>query len=142
MRSMRINVAQFVKEYQEAVAADLTTIECAKLLGIHPTSLYGRVQQCRKRGINLPLLKDQQARKEKYEAAAERRAARKNRKAEREARRKIRDDMRFPKVPAVEKPAPVGVDIEALSDRVADKVFDRLRDTLRFQFFVGPEITA
>lgn len=139
MRSMRINVAQFVKEYQEAVAADLTTIECAKLLGIHVSSLHGRVQQCRKRGINLPLLTDQQARKDKYEAAAERRAARENRKAEREARRALRETVTSPMPRASSTPS---VDIEALSDRVADKVFDRLRDTLRFQFFVGPEITA
>lgn len=139
MRSMRINVAQFVKEYQEAVAADLTTAECAKLLGIHVSSLYCRVQQCRKRGINLPPLKDQQARLARREAAAQRREEREDRKAERAARRKLRQTVTSPMPRAT--PA-AGVDIEALSDRVADKVFDRLRDTLRFQFFVGPELPA
>jgi len=136
---MRIHVAQFVKEYHEAVAADLTTVEFSKLLGITLSSLYARVQQCRKRGINLPLLKDQRARQDRREAAAERRAARDNRRAEREARRKLRQTVRTPMPRA---PQAEGVDIEALSDRVADKVFDRLRDTLRFQFFVGPEISA
>lgn len=139
MHRMRIDVAQFVKEYQEAVTADLTTHEFAKLLGIHVATLYSRVQQCRKRGINLTPLKDQLARRARHEAAAERRAARENRKAEREARRKLRQTFHSP----MPRSAPVeGVDVEALSDRVADKVYDRLRHTLRFQFFVGPEIPA
>lgn len=141
MRSMRINVAQFVKEYHEAVSAELTTVECAKLLGVHVSTLSARVSQCRKRGINLPLLRDQRARLDRIEAAAQRRAVRENRKAEREARRKLRNM----NLATFSRPAPAptpSVDIEALSDRVADKVFDRLRDTLRFQFFVGPEIPA
>lgn len=138
MRSMRINVAQFVKEYQEAVAADLTTTEFSKLLGITLSSLYARVRQCQKRGIKLPLLKDQKARQSRIEAAVERRAAREDRRAEREARRKLRQTVNSP-MPRASTP---NVDIEELADRVADKVFDRLRDTLRFQFFVGPEISA
>lgn len=139
MRSMRINVAQFVKEYHEAVAADLTTTEFAKLLGIHATTLYSRVRQCQKRGIKLPLLKDQKTLRNRKEAAAQRREEKANRKAEREARRALCETVTSPMPRASSTPS---VDIEALSDRVADKVYDRLRDTLRFQFFVGPEIPA
>jgi len=141
MRSMRINVADFVTNYMESASAGLTTMECASLLGIHVSSLYCRVRQCRRRGIKLPPLKDQEARVQRSQAAAQRRAEREARKAEREAIRRLRN-MNLSKYSASAVTPTSEVDIDALSDRVADKVYHKLRDTLRFQFFVGPEIPA
>lgn len=139
MRSMRIDVAKFAKDHHEAATAGLTVKEFADLLGISVVSLNARWRQCRKRGIRLPLLKDQQERLARGIAAWQRREARQNRKAEREARRKIRKDARHP-APSVA--SSTAVNIDALSEQVADKVYARLRDTLRFQFFVGPEVPA
>lgn len=139
MRSMRIDVAKFAKDHHEAATAGLTVKEFASLLGLSVVSLNARWRQCRKRGIKLPPLKDQRERQARSEAAAQRRAARENRKAEREARRKVRKDFHSTAPRATPKP---DVNLDALSEQVADKVYARLRDTLRFQFFVGPEVPA
>lgn len=138
MHSLRINVSEFVKQYQEAIDAGLTSVEAAKLFGITASSLNSRVKQLRRRGVSLPLFKNQQLLEDRKKAKAERMAAR-------AARLKAREERRAQKKVRTKPPAPTSrpaasVDIEALSDRVADKVFLRLRDTIRFQFFVGPEL--
>lgn len=127
MRAMRINVIEFVKQYNEAIDADLTSVEAAKLFGIVPSSLIARVGQLRKRGINLPQFKDQRALVERRKAAAERRAARAERRKARGERKPTA------KILPPRMPTPV-VDIDALSEQVAEKVVARLRDSLRLQF--------
>ena len=57
MNAMRINVAQFIKEYEDAVAANLSSKELAELLGIKQPTLWHRVEQCRRHGIKLPPLR-------------------------------------------------------------------------------------
>jgi hypothetical protein len=135
MSSRAYNVEQFVKEYSEAAAAGLSTKELAALLGITVSSLWSRVDRCRRFGIDLPVLRGG------HRLTPDIRAAKKA-KRRRTRTRKLR---------TAATPAPAApslpddghhADIEALSDRVADKVFERLRNTLRFQFFVGPEVPA
>jgi hypothetical protein len=128
MRALRINVTEFVKEYNEAVAANLSTKELAAIIGINQTSLWHRVDQCRKHGIDLPPLRGG------FRLSPEirtRRRANRRRTVARQQRQ-----------PAPTRQVTTAADIDLLSDKVADKVFNRLRDTLRFQFFVGPEIPA
>jgi biotin operon repressor len=125
---MRINVTEFVKEYNDAVAANLSTKELADLIGIRQTSLWHRVDQCRKHGISLPPLRGG------FRLSPETRTRRR-------ANRR-RTVYRKQRQPAAARTVTTAADIDLLSDRVADKVFNRLRDTLRFQFFVGPEIPA
>jgi biotin operon repressor len=133
MRPVKYNVEQFVKEYNEAAAAGLSTKEFAALLGITVSSLWSRVDRCRRFGFDLPVLRGGH------------RLPAKTRAAKRAKHIRTRNRNRNAPAAATPKPEPGSVvhpDIEELSDRVADKVFDRLRDTLRFQFFVGPEIPA
>ena len=142
MRSMRIDVAKFAKEHHEAYTARLTVKEFASLLGISTASLHARWNQCRSRGLALPLLVDQCERAERSEACARRKAEREARKAEREARRQPAKSRKVLPPPAPTATTQPDVNLDALSEQVADKVYARLRDTLRFQFFVGPEVPA
>jgi biotin operon repressor len=134
--AIKYDVEQFVKEYTEAAAAGLSTKELAALIGITQSSLWSRVDRCRRFGIDLPVLRGG------HKLPPATRAAKKA-KYRRTRTRKLR---KAGAVSATPKPQPAASlphpDIEALSERVADKVYDRLRETLRFQFFVGPEIPA
>ncbi|NBV87904.1 MAG: winged helix-turn-helix domain-containing protein [Betaproteobacteria bacterium] len=58
MPRMRINVAQFVRDYHDAHTAHMSAKELAQVLGITPASLWSRVEQCRRRGIELPVLRE------------------------------------------------------------------------------------
>lgn len=131
----KYNVEQFVKEYNEAAVAGLSTKEFAELLGITQSSLWSRVDRCRRFGFDLPVLRGG------HKLTSNGRAAKKAK----QRRTRLRNLRKASAPTTTPKPEPISVvhpDIEELSDRVADKVFDRLRDTLRFQFFVGPEIPA
>jgi biotin operon repressor len=128
MRAMRINVTEFVKEYTAAAEANLSSRELADLLGMSQAGVWHRADQCRKHGIELPVLRG--GRLLSPQSRARRRA-------------KYRKNWQQNRKPeAASKSQAQAAVIDAVADRVADKVFARLRDTLRFQFFVGPEIPA
>lgn len=132
--AIKYDVEQFVKEYKEAAAAGLSTKELAALIGITVVSLWSRVDRCRRFGFDLPVLRGG------HRLSPSTRAAKRAKHIRTRIRNRRGCTQPAPKTqPAVSLPP---TDIEELSDRVADKVYDRLRETLRFQFFVGPEIPA
>lgn len=140
MAIQKYDVEKFVKEYNEAAAAGLSTRELAALIGITQSSLWSRVDRCRRFGFDLPVLRGGHKLPPKTRAAKkakQRRTRTRNLKAAGKAATPAPTVVRSPYVDEfVEREA------NDFADRVADKVFDRLRETLRFQFFVGPELPA
>lgn len=61
MRAMKIDVPAFLRDYSDAVSADMHVTEFCSLLGITIGGFHARCEQLAKRGIILPLLKGMRA---------------------------------------------------------------------------------